>query len=162
MKKLLFGLLFLLAAYTTHAQNKSVDQITSAYIGVKNALVGSNATLAKSRAKELLAALAVPPQGLTAVQQKLAGSYADKLKADSRGISQATDIEQQRKYFESLSANIYSLLSGLQLNGTTLYQQYCPMKKAAWLSESEDIRNPYYGDKMLECGMVKATLKAAK
>lgn len=162
MKKLLFGLLFLLAAYTTHAQNKSVDQITSAYIGVKNALVGSNATLAKSRAKELLAALAIPPTGLTAAQQKLAGSYSDKLKADSRGISQATDIEQQRKYFETLSANMYSLLSGLQMNGTTLYQQYCPMKKAAWLSESEDIRNPYYGDKMLECGTVKATLKAAK
>jgi hypothetical protein len=36
------------------------------------------------------------------------------------------------------------------------------MKKAAWLSETEEIRNPYFGNDMLECGKVTATLKAAK
>jgi hypothetical protein len=33
------------------------------------------------------------------------------------------------------------------------------MKKASWLSETEEVRNPYYGDDMLECGKVTATLK---
>lgn len=144
------------------AQNTAVDKLTTSYIGVKNALVGSNATLAKTRSTELLAALSAPVKGLQPAQQKLLTTYLDKLKFDSRHISETTLIDHQREHFASLSKNMYSLLSGLKLNSTTVYQQYCPMKKAAWLSESEDIRNPYYGDVMLECGKVTATLKGAK
>jgi hypothetical protein len=144
------------------AQKAAVDKITTSYIGVKNALVGSNATLAKTRSAELLAALSGPVKGLQPAQQKLLATYLDKLKFDSRHISETTVIDHQREHFASLSKNMYSLLSGLKLNSTTVYQQYCPMKKAAWLSESEDIRNPYYGDDMLECGKVTATLKGAK
>jgi hypothetical protein len=144
------------------AQNTSVDKITTSYIGVKNALVGSNATLAKTRSAELLAALSTPVKGLQPAQQKLMATYLDKLQFDSRHISETTVIDHQREHFASLSKNMYSLLSGLKLNSATVYQQYCPMKKAAWLSESEDIRNPYYGDDMLECGKVTATLKGAK
>jgi hypothetical protein len=33
------------------------------------------------------------------------------------------------------------------------------MKKASWLSDSKEIKNPYYGEKMNDCGSVKATLK---
>lgn len=161
MKKIALSLFLMLSVYMVKAQNASVDKITAAYIGVKNALVGSNATLAKSRSKELLNALSAT-KDLTPAQQKVANTYLDKLKYDSRHISETTKIDHQREHFESLSNNMYSMLSALKLNGTTLYQQYCPMKKAAWLSESEDIRNPYYGDKMMECGTVKAALAAAK
>ena len=66
-----------------------------------------------------------------------------------------------RNYLQGeYSKNMYELIKTLKLNTSTVYEQYCPMKKAAWLSESEDIRNPYYGDDMLECGTVSATLKA--
>ena len=45
-----------------------------------------------------------------------------------------------------------------------LYRQYCPMafdnKGAHWLSETEAIRNPYFGEKMLSCGQTKETLAA--
>lgn len=162
MKKILLSLVLILSIIAVKAQNAAVDKITASYIGVKNALVGSNATLAKSKSVELLAALSAPIKGLQPAQQKLLGTYLDKLKFDSRHISETTVIDHQREHFESLSKNMYSLLSGLKLNSTTVYQQYCPMKKAAWLSESEDIRNPYYGDDMLECGKVTATLKSAK
>ena len=162
MKKILLSLVLILSIVAVKAQNAAVDKITTSYIGVKNALVGSNATLAKSKSAELLAALSAPVKGLQPAQQKLLGTYLDKLKFDSRHISETTVIDHQREHFESLSKNMYSLLSGLKLNSTTVYQQYCPMKKAAWLSESEDIRNPYYGDDMLECGKVTATIKAAK
>jgi hypothetical protein len=44
-----------------------------------------------------------------------------------------------------------------------LYVEYCPMafddKGASWLSSSKEIRNPYFGDKMLTCGEVKETIK---
>jgi len=161
MKKIILSLVLMLLVYMVKAQNASVDKVTSAYIGVKNALVGSNATLAKSRSKELADALS-SLKDLTPTQQKTANAYLDKLKFDSRHISETTKIDYQREHFQTLSTNMFSLLSALKLNGNTLYQQYCPMKKAAWLSESEDIRNPYYGDQMMECGTVKAKLAAAK
>ncbi len=162
MKKTLLSLILVLSIVVAKAQNTAIDKVTASYIGVKNALVASNPTLAKSRSAELVAALSMPIKGLKPSQQKLLAIYLDKLKFDSRHISETTVIDHQREHFESLSKNMYSFLSGLKLNGTTIYQQYCPMKKAAWLSESEDIRNPYYGDDMLECGKVTATLKAVK
>nr|WP_067061321.1 DUF3347 domain-containing protein [Mucilaginibacter sp. L294] len=162
MKKTLLSLILVLSIVMAKAQNTGIDKITTSYISVKNALVGSNSALAKSKSAELLAALSAPVTGLQPAQQKLLGTYLDKLKFDSRHISETTEIDHQREHFESLSKNMYSLLSGLKLNSTTVYQQYCPMKKAAWLSESEEIRNPYYGDDMLDCGKITATIKAAK
>jgi hypothetical protein len=38
-----------------------------------------------------------------------------------------------------------------------VYYQYCPMKKAYWLSKEKDIKNPYYGSSMLTCGKVAET-----
>ena len=164
MKHLILSIFLALGILTVNAQDKSnIDKITTSYIGVKDALVGSNPTLAKSRAAELLAALtAQPVKGLQAKQAKTLNTYLAKLKYDSRHIGETTLLDHQREHFESLSKNMYAMLSALNMNSTTIYQQYCPMKKAYWLSESTEVRNPYYGDDMLECGTVKATLKAAK
>jgi hypothetical protein len=52
----------------------------------------------------------------------------------------------------------------LAITGTdrTLYQQYCPMynknKGGYWLSDSQEIKNPLFGSKMLTCGSVKETI----
>jgi hypothetical protein len=44
-----------------------------------------------------------------------------------------------------------------------IYKQYCPMafegKGDYWYSNSKDIFNPYYGNKMLKCGRVQETIK---
>jgi hypothetical protein len=44
-----------------------------------------------------------------------------------------------------------------------VYKAYCPMANnnqgATWLSDSKEIRNPYFGDKMLKCGSLKEELK---
>jgi hypothetical protein len=159
MRKIILSLILVISILSVKAQDNSIDKITTSYISLKNALVGSNAELAKSKSKELLAALSVPATGLKPAQQKLMATYNDKLKFDSRHISETTAIDHQRKHFESLSKNMFALISGLKMNNATLYQQYCPMKKASWLSETEEIRNPYYGDDMLECGKITATLK---
>jgi len=162
MKKVILSLIMMLSIATLKAQDNAIDKITTSYLGVKNALVGSNSTLAKSRSKELLATLSAPVKGLQPAQQKVLATYLTKLQFDSRHISETTVIDHQREHFASLSKNMYALLAGLNMNSTTVYQQYCPMKKAYWLSETEEIRNPYYGDDMLECGKVTATLKAGK
>lgn len=133
-------------------------------MGVKNALAIGNGTVAENKAKELFDALSADPaKGLTADQQKLFNSYADKLKYDSRHISETTTVDHQREHFASLSKNLYEVLKGLKMNTATIYMEYCPMKKAYWLSESSAIKNPYYNDKMMTtCGKVTATLPPVK
>ena len=44
-----------------------------------------------------------------------------------------------------------------------IYVQHCPMADdnagADWLSLDKEIRNPYFGDKMLKCGSVAETIQ---
>ncbi len=145
------------------ATSNNIDKLTKDYLALKNALVLGKGPVAESKAKDLLASLSTDPdKGLNPGQKKLLDSYLDKLKYDSRHISEVAVIEHQREHFASLSKNIYDVLKGLKINKVTLYEQYCPMKKAYWLSDSPTILNPYYDDEMASCGSVKATLTAEK
>ncbi len=45
-----------------------------------------------------------------------------------------------------------------------VFVQHCPMaldEGAMWLSTSKNIRNPYYGDRMMECGEVQGEIPAS-
>ncbi|MEO6852226.1 MAG: DUF3347 domain-containing protein [Mucilaginibacter sp.] len=142
------------AAITT-----SVNKVINAYLGVKNALIVSNNENTKSKAKELLDMIgAVPVAQLTAEQKTIWAAYTDKLQFDSRHISESAAIDHQREHFASLSKNMFELVKGLKMNAITLYEQYCPMKKATWLSETAAIKNPYFGNQMLTCGKTTETL----
>jgi hypothetical protein len=151
-------------AWARYAAPNNIDKITTAYLAVKNALTTGNGALAQTKAKDLLAALSDHPEkGLKPGQQKLLNSYLEKLKFDSRHISETNMVDHQREHFASLSKNLFEVVRGLKMNRTTVYMDYCPMKKAYWLSETAAIKNPYYSDKMMTtCGRVSSTLPAAK
>ena len=65
-------------------------------------------------------------------------------------------MEHQREHFKTLSKDITDMVA---ITGTSskLYEQFCPMydKGSAWLSTSNDVRNPYLGKKMPSCGKVQ-------
>jgi hypothetical protein len=65
----------------------------------------------------------------------------------------------QREKFATLSTNMFALAKTMKLSAEPVYQQYCPMKKASWLSNNKAIKNPYYGSAMLTCGSVKETIQ---
>ena len=77
-------------------------------------------------------------------------------------ISSAANIEAQRKELSELSNEFISLVKKSGLNSGEVYVEYCPMalndEGAYWLSNSKEIRNPYFGESMLTCGEVKETL----
>ena len=160
-------LLTVIASYSTvNAQDKAaataVNNVLTTYLDVKNALTADNKTEAKSKATDLLTAINnVPMNKLTPEQHKLWMTYSEKLQFDSRHISESDAIDHQREHFASLSKNLYEVVKGLKLNTTTVYAQYCPMKKAAWLSETNAVKNPYYGKQMLTCGKTTETLAPA-
>jgi hypothetical protein len=80
-----------------------------------------------------------------------------------RGMMNSSDIEEQRDSFSALSDNMYKSVKAFGLGGAEAFYEYCPMafnnEGAYWLSDNEQIRNPYFGDKMLKCGVVKERLK---
>jgi hypothetical protein len=156
LKSLLIALV--LSATVAGAQAQSVNNVVVGYLEVKNALVASNASLAATKAKTLLGQIA-------AVKADAGGQaswkkYVDKLTEDTRKISEVNKVEQQREAFAALSSNIYQLLKATNGNAQALYVQYCPMKKASWLSSKKEIENPYYGDAMMTCGAVRETIAA--
>lgn len=73
-------------------------------------------------------------------------------------VSEATVVEERRVAFESVTIAMEVQLASQKIVSGTIYKQYCPMafdgKGAYWLSDSKEVRNPYYGDKMLKCGVV--------
>ncbi|MFZ1699758.1 MAG: DUF3347 domain-containing protein [Pyrinomonadaceae bacterium] len=139
---------------------KQIGASLTSYYELKDAMVDSDADIAAMKAEDLVAAFsAIEVSKMTAAQKAYWAKLESPLKTDARHINENTDLEHQREHFMKLSNNMYALVFGFKANKTEAYLQYCPMKKASWLSESKEIRNPYYGSKMLTCGSVKATLK---
>lgn len=129
--------------------NQNMEAVYNHYMHIKTALVNTNAEEAKSGAQMMTEAL------------QNAGGNEQALNAAQK-IAQSDNINEQRTTFQDLSAAMENMLSG-QLSSGEVYKQFCPMafegKGAYWLSSSKEIRNPYYGDKMLKCGSVKDTIK---
>ena len=77
-------------------------------------------------------------------------------------IIDGKDVNEQRTHFVTVTKAIEKLVDGNVASGA-IYKQYCPMAfgntGAYWLSDSKEIRNPYFGDKMLKCGRVDAEIK---
>jgi Cu(I)/Ag(I) efflux system membrane fusion protein len=78
-------------------------------------------------------------------------------------IRNATDISGMRKGFFTISKSMLDVSKrmGISLNGN-VYEVFCPMafdnKGATWLQQDENIRNPYFGSAMRNCGEVKNQL----
>lgn len=141
----------------------SFDNIVKEYLNLKNELTKDDSNAAAEKGKTLLASLnQFDTKNLDAKQQKGYAGIADDAKENAEHIGDnAGKIDHQREHFVLLSKDINDLIA---LIGTKqkLYQDYCPMadegKGAIWISETEEIKNPYEGSKMLTCGTVKKEL----
>ncbi|WP_077923929.1 DUF3347 domain-containing protein [Spirosoma sp. 209] len=129
----------------------------TAYYGVKDALVATDAAKAKAQATSLTAALSKVEAAKLSAADKKALMMA---KTHAAAIGKSTDVDDQRAQFEMLSTSMISLAKATK--PAKSYVQFCPMaangKGASWLSDKKEVRNPYYGDKMLKCGSVKEVI----
>ncbi len=137
------------------------------YYELKNALVASDAQKAGASAAKLQAMGQEAIVVLQADEGKAetgVGDHLNQLVAGCAAIARTNDntCERQRIAFAQVSTAMYSLLKAASVKNSGAYKQFCPMafndKGAYWLSEEEEIRNPYFGKKMLECGEVQDTL----
>ena len=162
MKKIFFAAALVAAVFVqpVFAQQPTLSPILSDYYGVKDALVAGDAKVAAARAGDMMKAIAgVDMKTLPEKDHMAYMSLKEKLSFDARHISESTDLSHQREHFTALSANMDAFAKKAHLSNDPIYEDYCPMKKAYWLSSGTDIRNPYFGQSMLTCGKVNATLK---
>lgn len=142
----------------------SITEIVKGYLAVKNALTADKTKEAATAATALVATIkSFNKTALTAEQKKVFEDVEDDAQEHAEHIgSNGGNIEHQREHFDTLSKDIYALVKAIGA-GQSLYQDFCPMyndkKGAIWLSETKDIKNPYYGKKMLTCGSMKEELK---
>ena len=146
--------------FTITVPQSNLSQLLSLYYDVKNALVNADAATASAKAGELLNAInTMDVKSLSANDKKAFATVQNKLEYDARLISEVKELSHQREHFANLSKNMYTLAKSAKLSTQPVYEQYCPMKDAYWLSNESAIKNPYYGSRMLTCGSVKDTLK---
>ncbi len=145
------------------ALSVAFNNVITSYLDIKNALIAGDAATAQTKAKSMMTALsAVPEKEMNPAQRKAWAAYLNKLTFDSRHISEENVVDHKREHFATLSSNFMAALKAFNINKITLYKQYCPMKKYYWLSETNAIKNPYYGNTMLTCGTTQETFEAVK
>lgn len=139
-------------------KNEATTPIIDAYILIKNGLAADNKDATAKGGTALLTAFS--KFDMTALKGDTHKEYMEiyeSAKEQAEHIVKSP-IDHQREHFETLSTDVTDLIT---LLGTekTLYKDFCPMannnKGAYWLSEVKEIRNPYFGAKMLKCGSVK-------
>ncbi|MGB0525681.1 MAG: DUF3347 domain-containing protein, partial [Flammeovirgaceae bacterium] len=110
-------------------------KVVKAYLELKDALVASDVNQARISAK------------------KLSGKAFGDVRSMSESLYATDDLKEQRDLFNKISIAVYDDLKATNSTPITLYKQFCPMafdnKGAFWLSEEEVIKNPYFGDEMM-------------
>lgn len=137
-------------------QDAKAEAVLADYFMVKDALVGDNTKKAAQMGTKLVASLkAFDSSSYTKKQQEELADIIEDATEQAEHIAKSA-IDHQREHFKALSKDITDMVA---ITGTknTLYQQFCPMydRGSAWLSTSNEVRNPYYGGKMLKCGKVQ-------
>ena len=141
-----------------------LNSVFDKYVILKNAFVQSNVKEVKLAANDVhLALTKADMKLLTGDAMAHWMELLPSLNNQVKHIASSDVLEEQRKIFSVFNDVFYKALKRFGLMGKTVYYQFCPMmtdgRGAYWLSETKDIRNPYYGEAMLTCGEIKETLK---
>ncbi|GAA5030012.1 hypothetical protein GCM10011506_18740 [Marivirga lumbricoides] len=126
-------------------------KLLSFYLEIKQALVEGELEKASASAASMQQVL-----------DNKDSELAESISRPAKSIMQAVQLEEQRKKFSELSTVMYDMLKMTNILDYEIYWQYCPMalndEGAYWLSSSEQIENPYFGETMLRCGSTKEVL----
>jgi Cu(I)/Ag(I) efflux system membrane fusion protein len=143
---------------------QQLGNVFASYTALKDAFVASDPENVRSEASST-------SQAVGKVDMKLLKgpahndwmAYLTPINNSLKQIQESSDLETQREAFSKLSDNLYKSIKAFGLGGKEAFYDFCPMAfdnaGGYWLSDSEQIRNPYFGDKMLNCGVVKEKLQ---
>ena len=146
------------------SEKENFKQVVGAYIDIKNEFVDDNI-------EGVNKAIAIMKENVNKVGGELLKNEGDRTwkqhaelynsKLDE--MAHIEGLEAKRSYFSHISEIVYCTIKSFDFsNNQELYATFCPMafdnKGAYWVSETKEIKNPYFGEKMLKCGSVKEEL----
>lgn len=130
--------------------NDTINAIFYQYLNIKAGLVNANNEVARTEAKKMEALLTEKEE------------YS-QLKGVVKLIKLTKDVNKQRDFLVTLTEETEKLISSAAITSGEVYKQFCPMAFEGaggyWLSDSKEVRNPYFGKKMLACGNVEKIIK---
>jgi len=142
---------------------KELSSAMSSYIALKDALVNDNTSAAQSTSEKLK--ISVNSINMSSLKGDAHTIWMSALKSINTSVDQihnSQNIATQRKAFGTLSKNLVDIIKSFDikmLNNQPLYLEYCAMaddnEGSYWLSFEKEIKNPFFGNKMLSCGEVK-------
>tara|TARA_R110000765_G_scaffold9911_2_gene30810 strand:+ start:2010 stop:2618 length:609 start_codon:yes stop_codon:yes gene_type:complete len=141
---------------TSNGSDMKAEIILSDYFELKDALVADDTKKAAESGSKLVVAFKEFDMSVySEEEQSELKDIVEDATEHAEHISESP-MDHQREHFKILSKDVTDMVA---ITGTenTLYQQFCPMydKGSAWLSASNEVKNPYYGSKMLTCGKVQ-------
>lgn len=150
-------------AIITTSSTSPFKAIFDDYISLKNVLIKSDGKQAGALANSLLKSFqSIDMNGLNSNVHSIFMKQSAIIKSSATAIANSKDIAKQRNSFMQLSEAMIALMK-TDKNEGAIYVQHCPMyndgKGANWLSKEKEIKNPYYGSQMLNCGSVQETIK---
>ncbi|RYE22980.1 MAG: DUF3347 domain-containing protein, partial [Sphingobacteriales bacterium] len=154
------------ASKLSDVETNQLIGVVNNYYELKDAMVATNALKADEAADKLQASVDTFASNMKAdtANYAVVKPYLDSITVGNKKILSVKDAgcEVKRIHFETVSNAMYDMLKITELKNAGVYRQYCPMafndKGAYWLSNEAEIKNPYFGKKMLECGEVTDSL----
>ncbi|MEX0844612.1 MAG: DUF3347 domain-containing protein [Balneolaceae bacterium] len=137
-----------------HQHRGHLEILLGHYMNAKNALVQDDF----ESAKESLKAFAEEVQ--SSVEMNEHEEYTEKhadhhanMVAAVEDASEAENIDSLRAAFKNISYELITAVENQEYDGT-LFKQFCPMFEggSSWLSTEKEVQNPFYGQKMHNCG----------
>ncbi len=139
-----------------------LDTLLSKYMTLKDGFVKTDTISVDQYTEAMVAHVEkIDSVNLPTDAQSKWREYKKMLIRSAQTLKASSKMEEKRISFENISQEMYAIINDFGAK-TTLYKQYCPMahhsKGGYWLSLQQEIRNPYFGDQMLECGEVQQIL----
>ncbi len=143
--------------YDTPASFRSnLESALHIYLELTDALVEEYTDHAAAQAGEFSEAVSeISVDELDESVANFWNEYSGKIESHASALQEQGDIDGQRSEFEYISEALIEVVKSLGPLDMELYQQRCPMVgdgEGDWLSSHEEIRNPYHGESMLNCG----------
>jgi Cu(I)/Ag(I) efflux system membrane fusion protein len=135
------------------------NDLIGQYLRIKDALVATDAEEAANAAKNLKDILLNKKNLIVPKHDSSDMNFIIEEIIDNK------DIKSKRVSFYELSKSLIKEFKNKSIEtkeGQDIYIQFCPMamnnKGAIWLSGEYNVLNPYYGETMLKCGVVRDTI----
>lgn len=111
----------------------------------------------KSLAADSAEGVSAAAARIASISRQTAGTEM-KIKTQLIDLSEAAarlqtdDLKTASNEFGELSKSLIAYLQAAGAKRNPPYQFFCPLVKKNWLQPDKDVRNPYFGKSMLDCG----------